>query len=162
MHLSGKASIIKLLSAEERGSVLPVGRSLPGLFVKSRFTGLYTVFHDDRTHGRGRRCLVPSARSGAPRSVAFARRPTPVESCITQPTVAFCPPLTSCSCLPHCLHLLPFTLRLGCRWAFIIWSLIFLTEAIFVVYQALPSKRHTEIIVEGIGCWFAIACILQV
>ena len=41
-------------------------------------------------------------------------------------------------------------------WAFSIWSVIFLLQAIFVIYQSLPSKnKNHELIFEKIGWWFS-------
>lgn len=51
--------------------------------------------------------------------------------------------------------------RIG-SWAFVIWSLIFVSELVFVVWQSLPSNRNDRIIVEGVSFWFGLACILQV
>lgn len=46
-------------------------------------------------------------------------------------------------------------------WAFSIWGVIFLFELIFVVWGALPSNRGMRIIDDGVGCWFAIANVVQ-
>lgn len=48
------------------------------------------------------------------------------------------------------------------RWAFSIWGLIFLGELIFVIWGALPANRDERVLKEGVGCWFAIACVVQV
>jgi benzodiazapine receptor len=41
-------------------------------------------------------------------------------------------------------------------WAFSIWSIIFLLQAIFVIYQALPSQsKNHELIFEKISFWFS-------
>ncbi|CAM9103031.1 unnamed protein product [Pylaiella littoralis] len=46
-------------------------------------------------------------------------------------------------------------------WAFSIWGVIFLFELIFVIWGALPANRDEPVIQEGVGCWFAIACVVQ-
>ncbi|CAM9636307.1 unnamed protein product [Scytosiphon promiscuus] len=46
-------------------------------------------------------------------------------------------------------------------WAFSIWGVIFLFELIFVVWGAFPGNQDARVIQEGVGCWFAIACIVQ-
>jgi hypothetical protein len=46
--------------------------------------------------------------------------------------------------------------------AFIIWSIIFTFQAIFVVLQALPRYRGRPIVQQGVGYWYFIVCLLQV
>eukprot|EP00752_Nemacystus_decipiens_P016332 g14607.t1 len=46
-------------------------------------------------------------------------------------------------------------------WAFSIWGVIFLFELIFVVWGAFPANRDSRVVQEGVGCWFAIACVVQ-
>jgi benzodiazapine receptor len=44
---------------------------------------------------------------------------------------------------------------------FVIWSLIYLALAAFVVYQSLPSQRRNETL-AGISAWFKIGCAANV
>lgn len=53
-------------------------------------------------------------------------------------------------------------LSLKPRWAFSIWGVIFLFELIFVIWGALPGNRDSRVVKEGVGCWFAVACVAQV
>eukprot|EP00752_Nemacystus_decipiens_P016331 g14606.t1 len=46
-------------------------------------------------------------------------------------------------------------------WAFSIWGFIFLFELLFVVWGALEANRDSRIVQEGVGWWFAIACVVQ-
>lgn len=48
------------------------------------------------------------------------------------------------------------------RWAFSIWGVIFLFELVFVVWGAFAGNRDSRVVQEGVGCWFAIACVVQV
>merc|ERR1719343_928048 len=45
--------------------------------------------------------------------------------------------------------------------AFIIWSIIFLTEAIFVIIQLFPKYRSIPLVQEGVKYWFIGACLFQ-
>ena len=45
--------------------------------------------------------------------------------------------------------------------AFIIWSVIFLTEAIFVIAQFLPRYRSTALVQQGVKFWFILSCLFQ-
>ncbi|CAM9418985.1 unnamed protein product [Sphacelaria rigidula] len=53
------------------------------------------------------------------------------------------------------------TLVTPASYAFSIWGVIFLSELIFVIWQALSRNRDSDIITKGIGFWFAAACIFQ-
>ena len=46
-------------------------------------------------------------------------------------------------------------------WAFSIWGLIFLSEAVFTVAQLLPAHRSSPVVHDGVGLWWAAACIAQ-
>lgn len=46
-------------------------------------------------------------------------------------------------------------------WAFSIWGLIFISEAVFVVVQMLPRYRATDAVQRGVGYWWCMACIAQ-
>ncbi|CAB1118024.1 unnamed protein product [Ectocarpus sp. CCAP 1310/34] len=46
-------------------------------------------------------------------------------------------------------------------WAFSIWGVIFFFEAVFVIWGAFRSNRDSRVVQEGVGCWFAIACLIQ-
>lgn len=48
------------------------------------------------------------------------------------------------------------------RWAFSIWGVIFFFELVFVVWGAFPGNQDARVIQEGVGCWFTIACLVQV
>ncbi|CAM9359720.1 unnamed protein product [Discosporangium mesarthrocarpum] len=48
------------------------------------------------------------------------------------------------------------------NYAFAIWGLIFATEAIFTIWQALPANWGKPVVTEGIVGWFAAANFLQV
>jgi len=45
--------------------------------------------------------------------------------------------------------------------AFTIWSVIFLTEAIFVIVQFLPRYRSTALVQKGVRYWFILSCLFQ-
>lgn len=47
-------------------------------------------------------------------------------------------------------------------YAFAIWGIIFLSEAVFTVLQALPAYRSSDVVVKGVGYYFVLACIAQV
>ena len=46
-------------------------------------------------------------------------------------------------------------------WAFSIWGIIFLAEALFTVAQLLPSYRSHPLVQNGVGAWFFIANLAQ-
>ena len=46
-------------------------------------------------------------------------------------------------------------------WAFSIWGIIFTAQAIFVVMQMLPRWRSNTQVQNGMGYWFAGACVVQ-
>lgn len=46
-------------------------------------------------------------------------------------------------------------------YAFTIWSLIFIGEGIFTVWQALPARTGSELTHKTIGYWWMAACIAQ-
>merc|ERR1719183_2224708 len=45
-------------------------------------------------------------------------------------------------------------------WAFSIWSIIFIGEGIFTVWQLLPAQRESRVL-KAIGYWWVIACGIQ-
>ncbi len=47
-------------------------------------------------------------------------------------------------------------------YAFSIWGIVFLAEAIFTVAQALPAYRSSDVVVKGVGYYYVMACIAQV
>lgn len=47
-------------------------------------------------------------------------------------------------------------------WAFSIWSIIFIAQAIFVVVQMLPSFRSLSLIQGGVGYWYLAASLFQI
>jgi len=53
------------------------------------------------------------------------------------------------------------TLITPAGWAFSIWGLIFLGEGVFCVAQLLPAYRRSAAVMEGVGYWWAAACIAQ-
>mmetsp|Transcript_12123 Transcript_12123/g.22698 ORF Transcript_12123/g.22698 Transcript_12123/m.22698 type:complete len:284 (+) Transcript_12123:70-921(+) len=44
---------------------------------------------------------------------------------------------------------------------FAIWGIIFLFQAIFAILQMLPKYRHTDLVQEGVGYWYFVACTFQ-
>lgn len=46
-------------------------------------------------------------------------------------------------------------------WAFAIWGPIFISEGIFTLAQLLPKYRSNDLVVNGVGYWYAAACIAQ-
>lgn len=44
---------------------------------------------------------------------------------------------------------------------FAIWAIIFISEGIFAFLQMLPAFRSSQIIQEGVGYWFFVACLAQ-
>ena len=47
-------------------------------------------------------------------------------------------------------------------YAFSIWGVIFISQAIFTVAQALPAYRSSDIVVKGVSYYYVMACIAQV
>lgn len=45
--------------------------------------------------------------------------------------------------------------------AFLIWSIIFLTEAIFIIIQLFPKYRSIPLVQDGVKYWFIAACLFQ-
>mmetsp|Transcript_568 Transcript_568/g.713 ORF Transcript_568/g.713 Transcript_568/m.713 type:complete len:324 (+) Transcript_568:113-1084(+) len=45
--------------------------------------------------------------------------------------------------------------------AFSIWGIIFVFQAIFVVYQLLPSVRGKPMVQEGVSYWYILTCLFQ-
>lgn len=45
--------------------------------------------------------------------------------------------------------------------AFGIWSVIFIMQAIFVIYQMLERYRGDKLVQEGVSYWYFIACMCQ-
>merc|ERR1719183_773344 len=45
-------------------------------------------------------------------------------------------------------------------WAFSIWSIIFIGEGIFTVWQLFPAQRESRVL-KAIGYWWVIACGIQ-
>jgi len=45
--------------------------------------------------------------------------------------------------------------------AFSIWGVIFISEGIFTVWQALPAQRGSQLLEHVIGYWWCVACIAQ-
>ncbi|KAG5191764.1 hypothetical protein JKP88DRAFT_230700 [Tribonema minus] len=53
------------------------------------------------------------------------------------------------------------TLTTPAAYAFSIWGLIFTSETALVVWQALPRNAGNLAVKQGLGPWFAAACVLQ-
>lgn len=54
------------------------------------------------------------------------------------------------------------TLVTPAGYAFSIWGVIFISEAVFTVMQALSAYRSSDVVVKGVGYYFVMACIAQV
>mmetsp|Transcript_30858 Transcript_30858/g.50979 ORF Transcript_30858/g.50979 Transcript_30858/m.50979 type:complete len:312 (-) Transcript_30858:122-1057(-) len=54
------------------------------------------------------------------------------------------------------------TLVTPAGWAFAIWGIVFLSQAIFAIAQLLPSMRAIDLVQRGVGWNYVIVCIAQI
>lgn len=46
-------------------------------------------------------------------------------------------------------------------YAFAIWGVIFLAQFIWMVLQALPAFRSSDVVIKGVGYWYVATCVAQ-
>jgi benzodiazapine receptor len=46
-------------------------------------------------------------------------------------------------------------------YAFAIWGIIFLAQFIWMVLQALPAFRSSDVVIKGVGYWYVAVCVAQ-
>lgn len=47
-------------------------------------------------------------------------------------------------------------------YAFAIWGVIFVSQGVFTVAQALPAFRSSDVVVKGVGYYYVLVCVAQV
>jgi len=53
------------------------------------------------------------------------------------------------------------TLVTPAGYAFAIWGIIFIAQFIWVILQALPAFRSSDVVVKGVGYWYVAVCVAQ-
>lgn len=53
------------------------------------------------------------------------------------------------------------TLVTPAGYAFSIWGVIFISQFIWVILQALPAFRSSDLVIKGVGFWYVAVCVAQ-
>lgn len=53
------------------------------------------------------------------------------------------------------------TLVTPAGYAFAIWGVIFIAQFIWIVLQALPAYRSSDVVIKGVGYWYLFVCVAQ-
>jgi len=53
------------------------------------------------------------------------------------------------------------TLVTPAGFTFAIWGIIFISQAVFTIFQMLPAYRSNKLVQDGVSYWYFIACIFQ-
>ncbi len=53
------------------------------------------------------------------------------------------------------------TLVTPAGYAFAIWGVIFISQFIWTILQALPAYRSSDVVIKGVGYWYVLVCVAQ-